>query len=45
MAMPKPRNAPHARVAFSIDKNNRKQWTDDRDDFLHLQVALFARPG
>jgi hypothetical protein len=29
----------HARVAFSIVKNNRKQWIGDRDDFLHSQVA------
>jgi hypothetical protein len=36
--------ASHAPVAFSIDKNNRKQWMGDRDDFIHLQVAVFARP-
>ena len=38
------RDGSHARVAFSIVKNNRKQWIGARDHFLHLQVALFARP-
>ena len=37
------RDGSHARVAFSIVKNNRKQWIGARDHFLHLQVALFAR--
>jgi hypothetical protein len=32
-------NASHARVAFSIVKNNRKQWTRCHEDFLHLLVA------
>jgi hypothetical protein len=31
-------------VARSIVNNNRKQWIGARDHFLHLQVALFARP-
>jgi hypothetical protein len=33
-------DALHARVVFSIVKNNRKQWIGDAGDFLHLQVAV-----